>query len=390
MADSRAALVLSYSNIESDPRVRRQIDWLTGDGWAVDTLGLGASPEVREHFTIAPPRAWMLTKWGAAAVHLLIPHRLTFRITLLSRVPKALRKRIRAGEYQLVVFNETEFGPWLSTSRDFAGAAASGRARLHLDLHEYHHPERRRNTFGGRLTSGYYRWVRSFMGHSAFTSRSAVNDPIGRLHAGEFGFAPPVEMRNIPPYAELAPTPVDPGEIKLLFHGMASMQRGFREILEAMRILPEHFSMTFMLMPNPKVHDWLREQFATHPAKDRLSIVPPAPMREITERINEYDLEIIYYRPHTKNLEFAQPNKFFEAIQARMGVVVAEGKTMAPIIRQWQNGVVVSGYEGSDLAAALAPLSADDVTAMKEASDQASRELNAEVEGARFTAIFAE
>ena len=108
---------------------------------------------------------------------------------------------------------------------------------------------------------------------------------------------------------------------------------------------------------------------------------------EIAERINEYDLEIIFYRPLNKNLEFAQPNKFFESIQGRLGIVVAEGKTMAPIVREWENGVVVSGFEGADLADALASLTAEDVAAMKEASDRAAREFNAEAEGRRFLTV---
>jgi hypothetical protein len=279
------------------------------------------------------------------------------------------------------VLNETEFAPWVSEKGAYAIA---DRTRVHLDLHEFHNPHQRRKTFGGRLTSHHYRWARGHIGNQAFSSRSVVNDPIGQLYLKEFDIPPMIEVRNAPTFVDQDPSPVDPENIRMLFHGLGSFQRGFAEILEAMRLLPKQFSMTFMLMPNPALEEWLRTQIAEHPAKERLHIVEPAPMREIAARINKYDLEIIFYRPTSKNLEFAQPNKFFESMQGRLGIVVGETATMAPIVREWGNGVVVPGFDGEDLAASLSPLTAEDVAQMKVATSAAAARLNAETEGERF------
>ena len=153
-----------------------------------------------------------------------------------------------------------------------------------------------------------------------------------------------------------------------------------------MRVLPARFSMTFMLMPNPAVRARLQEQIDAHPARDRIRIVPPAPMRELAERINGYDLEIIFYRPLERNLEFALPNKFFEAVQGRLGVVVGESPAMAELVREHGIGVVVPGFEGTDLAAALDALTPDDVERIKAASHRAADVLNAEVEREAFLA----
>jgi glycosyltransferase involved in cell wall biosynthesis len=382
----RSALVLSYSVIESDPRVRRQVDWLTGAGWEVDTLGLGGrpTPDVRDHFALAEPSRWVTSRAGVLAAQLLLPPRARFRRQLVSRIPAEATARLRAGDYDLVVFNETEFGPLVADPKVFTPAAR--RARLHVDLHEYHNPVQRRRTLGARITGSHYRWVRRFIGHPAFTSRSVVNAPIGRLYVDEFGIAEPVPVRNIPPFVGQEPSAVDPAEVRLLFHGLASARRGFDEILEAMRVLPARFSMTFMLMPNPAVRARLQEQIDAHPARDRIRIVPPAPMRELAERINGYDLEIIFYRPLERNLEFALPNKFFEAVQGRLGVVVGESPAMAELVREHGIGVVVPGFEGTDLAAALDALTPDDVERIKAASHRAADVLNAEVEREAFLA----
>ncbi len=377
------ALVISYSSIESDPRVRRQITWLNEAGWVVDVLGLGPDtiPSVRESFVIGAPKVWALRPIRLALAHLIFSNRSLYQRLVLDRVPKELLTRVHNGSYGLIVFNETEFVPWAAQIKASAGGSAT---HLHLDLHEYRPPTRRRNTLGGKLTSPHYRWIRSFIGNSAFVSRSVVCSPIGELYAREFDIAPLSVIQNAPTLVLQDPSPIDPAEIRLLYHGLAGYDRGFSEMLAAMQMLPEHFSMTFMLMPDEAVHAQLRNEIALHPAKDRIHIVAPAPMPEIAQYINKYDLEVIFFRPRSKNLEFALPNKFFESIQGRLGLIVNEGRTMAPIVRELGNGLVVKGFEGSDLAAALTPLTAVEVADMKSASAQAAHHLNATAEGKVF------
>lgn len=382
---SRAALVISYSDIATDPRVRREVDWLCDAGWTVDSLGLGEhpTPRVDEHYALGRPWKWTQSKLGTLISHVLFPPKLSFRILTTRRIPRALRDRVRRGEYDLVVFNEFEFVPWAQDPRDFTPAARRG--TLHLDLHEFRNPSVRRMTLGGKLTGRYYRWVRQQLGSRVFDSRTVVNIPIGRLYADEFGFPVPTEVRNAPPMVPgLAPSPVDPAEIRLLFHGLPSWLRGFDDILAALEGLPDTFSMTFMLMPQPKVHARLRESIAKHPARNRIRIVPPAPMREIAARINEYDLEIIFYKPLEPNLQYAMPNKFFEAAQGRLGVVVGETPTMAPLVREYGHGVVVPEFTADSLRETLAALTADAVATMKKNAAVVAESINADSEGAAF------
>ncbi|MBM7467107.1 hypothetical protein [Microbacterium esteraromaticum] len=385
-ADSRTALVLTYSDVASDPRVRREIDWLLGDGWTVDTLGLGAdgAADVRQHFTLRDPLKWTTGRLGTLVAHILLPARLRFRALLVSRIPTELRAAVRAGAYDLIVFNECEFTPWVEEGRDFGPEALRG--LRHLDLHEYHNPDVRRNSLGGRITGAHYRWVRGHIASDRFTSRTVVNTPIGELYSKEFGISVPVQVRNAPPFvAGLQPSTVDPAEIRMLFHGLPSWARGFDEILQAMRELPDRFTMTFMLTANPAVHARLRAELETHPARDRIRIVPPAPMREIAQRINEYDLEIVFYRPNgTYNIKYAMPNKFFEAAQGRLALVVGETPTMAPIVREFGNGVVVPEFTWESLRDTLAGLDAEAIAEMKTRSSVAAEAINSASEGRSF------
>ncbi len=117
---------------------------------------------------------------------------------------------------------------------------------------------------------------------------------------------------------------------------------------------------------------------------DRVRIVPPVAMTEISNTINEYDVEIMFYPPTGPNVEFALPNKFFEAIQGRLGVVVGESPMMAELVREYGLGPVVQGWTGADLARTLSELTSDDVAAFKRAAHSAAGALNAEHEGRVF------
>jgi len=378
----RAALVISYSDIANDPRVRRQIDWLVSTGMRVDTLGLGARPpeKVRSHFTIDALPRWASTLWGAALIHLLLPGSLQFRILGSSRIPRELRARLVDGGYDVAVFNEYEFTPWPSDRRLFDPE----RMRIHLDLHEFREPGRRGRSRWARLTQRHYRWVRRHIGSSAFTSRSTVSSGIAAQYEHEFGFAPMTVIRSTPDYVDQQPSDVDPEHIRLLYHGMAAWSRGLPQIAQAVAGLPDRFDMTFMLTEPRSQIDRLRSLIDELGIASRARIVPAVPMREVAQRINEYDLELIFFPPISTNIEFALPNKIFEAIQGRLGLVIGRSPMLVDVVERYGNGVIAEGWDPEDLRAALDSLDAEHIRRLKLASASAALELNAEREGEAF------
>jgi hypothetical protein len=364
--------------------VRREIDWLAGAGLSIDTLGLGEHPDERvaEHFAIGGLPRWAKTRWGQLVLHVFVPVSLRFRALTLSRLPKGVKEQLRARAYDTIIFNEYEFVPWVTDRRLFDPK----RTHIHLDLHEYHEPKLQARTRWARLTGGYYRWMRKHIGSPQFSSRSTVASGIADLYEREFGFDKMSLVRNAPPYVEQAPSPVDPDRIRLLFHGMASWARGFTQIIDALDGLDERYSMTFMLTQPQHNIDRLRALIDERGLTERARIVPPSPMREISRRINEYDLEIVFYPSTTTNVRLALPNKIFEAIQGRLGLVIGHSPMLEEIVVLHGNGVVVDGWTGADLRDALNALTPEKVAHLKEASARAAQHLNAENEGATFLA----
>lgn len=378
MDDTKLALVAVESRIERDPRVSRQIDWLTQDGWRVDSLGLGDSSAlgVRDHFPIADVAPWKLTKFGTAVIYGLLSHRKKFEVLTLARFPAEVRSRVRNGDYDLIILNDRHFVPWIAERRDFTSAALSG--HVHLDLHEYFIPKLKRDSLWRIATASYYEWCRRLFAHRAFTSRSTVNSGIAKLYAAEFDIATPAVIRNSPPFVDLEPSDVDPENIKLIHHGTARWDRGLRQMIDAVRMSDRRIELTLMLVGEESVLAELRDLFAD--IADRVALVPPVQMESLAQEVNQYDLEVIFYEPTSKNLELALPNKLFEAVQGRLGLLIGPSPEMVKIIETYGNGAVAAGWAPSQLAEVLNGLDAESVAKMKWSSHNAASELNSETE----------
>jgi glycosyltransferase involved in cell wall biosynthesis len=371
--------------IHRDPRVSRQVESLIDAGWTVDTIGIGkpAAPGVRHHSWLRPLNRFVATTLGTLVIHGLLPHRLRFRLLVSDQVESAAKERISSGEYGVIVFNDIDFVPWVDDSATFTAAAR--RAHIHLDLHEYFPITMRRDSLYRRFTASYNAWIRRHIGSTRFTTRSTPVRGISELYAKEFGFSTPAVIRNCPPAVEQDPGAVDPREIELLYHGAYNPTRGIYEIVDAMHLVDERFSMTFMLVGPESYIGELRAY--AEGLGDRVRFVPAVPMDEICTAVHRYDLEVMFYPPKTTNLELALPNKFFEAIQGRLGVVIGDSPMMRELVDEHGLGLVVEGWTAQDLAAGINSLTPDRVAGFKRAAHAIASDFSAESERHAFLAI---
>lgn len=377
------ALIITHTLIQRDPRVRREVEWLTAAGWNVDTVGLGVEglPEVSTHFPYAPERRAAKSLLVKAAIHLLLPPRARFKLLTASRLPEELRRALAADTYDLVLVNDIALLPIIDH------VPTSSRT-VHIDLHEYHAPSLNPTMRGARLANSLHRWSRAFIGDPRVRSRSTVATGIAELYRDEFGVDQPTLIRNAPPYENLTPSQVADGRIELVYHGAAAWERGLRILIDAMALLSGRFRLNLILVGSAATLADVAQSTAA--LGDRVRVFPPVPVPEISTRINEFDLEVMFYPPATANLRFALPNKLFEAVQGRLGIVVGESPMMAQLAREYGNGLVISGWSARNLANALETLTADDVSAFKNASDTAARTLNSENEREMFMSVVEE
>jgi glycosyltransferase involved in cell wall biosynthesis len=373
------------SPLATDPRILREIDWLASDGWEVDTLGIGQTPDprVRQHFATRSSPAWTASKLAKGLIHTLLPYSTRFRVLARPQLPPELDAR--AGAYDLIVVNDVDLVPWIV--RDGRSLRAPD-GRVHLDLHEWHpSAPGRAADVTTRLVRGYQDWMTDQLASPVFTSRSTVAAGLGELYAQRYGIAPLLIIRNSPAYESLHPSPVDPDAIELVYHGNADLARGLGLLAVALPLLEPRFRLNLMLTGADADKSALRALLAAH--ADRVVYHDPVPVSEIARRINGWDLEVIFYPPTIPNLKYSLPNKFFEAVEGRLGVVAGESPEMAALIRAYGIGAVVEGWTGEDLAAAINRLTGDDVMAIKAGTEAAAQVLNSQTERLVFGRIMA-
>src|SRR5690606_15907970 len=99
---------------------------------------------------------------------------------------------------------------------------------------------------------------------------------------------------------------------------------------------------------------------------------------ELVSTLNGYDLGVHVLPPVNFNNANALPNKVFDYVQARLGLVVGPTPEMAALAREHGVGLVAEDFTAEALAAVLDSLTPERVRELKAASHAAARELSAE------------
>ncbi len=159
-------------------------------------------------------------------------------------------------------------------------------------------------------------------------------------------------------------------------------------LVSAMSQIESRFSLHLMLVGKPSWINALESQ--ARDLADRVHFPPPVDVRDVALALNDFDLEVIFAPPTTDNIRHGLPNKLFESIQGRLGVVTGNAPDKADLVQRYRNGVIVDGWHEEDLARTINALTVADIETMKRASHIASAELNSQAEGARFLSAVAD
>lgn len=102
-----------------------------------------------------------------------------------------------------------------------------------------------------------------------------------------------------------------------------------KKMIWLMDHLDDRFEMYLMLVPTDQ--DYLTElkKLAGNRA---VEFLPTVPTQQISTFINQFDLGLFIVEPVNFNYTHALPNKFFEFIQARLGIVIGPSPEMKRIV----------------------------------------------------------
>lgn len=360
--DARPSLlIVSYSPIADDPRVARQVR-LFSERYAVTTCGYGPAPEgVVDHVRIPEEVVW----WHKNR-RLLAEHRYASAY-LTSPVYVYLRGRLAAGAFDVVLANDADTVPLALLLRPRGG--------VHADLHEYATRQHESNWRWRIFVAPYYRWiVREFLPRCA--SVTTVGDGLALEYEREFG-VPVSVVTNAPPYQRREPGSVD-GPLRLVHSGYANPVRGLAETIRGVELADADVTLDLYLRDEGSGH--LDELLELVTDSRRVRLHDPVPYGGLHDVLSRHDLGVFVVPPVTFNLEWTLPNKFFDFVQARLGIVVGPSPEMASLVHRHGLGVVTADFTAESLAATLEALTPEQVAGFKAASHAAAQELSAEAQ----------
>lgn len=375
-------LVMCLSQLDSDPRVLKQIEWLSKAGWRVDTLGMGGRPSasVRNHFEISPKT--LFRKFSSAFILLMPFGVFSFKKFSASTIPTRLFRRLGKEKYTNIVVNDIDL-LGLATSISEEQSKLNNNLRLHLDLHEFHTwTSNSHYPILSKKLENYHSWLCSLISSKAITSISTVNSGIAELYKQQYEITMPAVIRNSKTLLVLKPSIVDPENIRLVYHGYAELSRGLKELIESSAHLEKRFSLSLMLTGNAAVIQQLKDLANKH--NPNINFVNSVPMDLVSQTLNAFDVSLAFFPPVNQSFLYALPNKFFEAIQARIPIVAGESPEMASLIRNFKLGWIVKDWQYESLISLINSLSIEEINLAKQNVDKSSKEFSSDTDREAF------
>jgi len=352
-------LIISFSRIEADARLLKQVGRLSRDV-DVHTVGYGDTPPgARSHIRI--PDEMPIWRYDRVKVVMRRYRRAYWDNSAIAFAARALQ----GSKWDVVLANDVD-AVGLALSQD----AVHG---VHADLHEYA-PRQKEDVLKWRLfVAPFVRWMcRRFVVKA--NSVTTVGQGIADEYRREYGINADV-VTNAAPFAKLAATPVS-SPIRLVHSGAALRDRNIMAILDAVDATTSDVSLDLYLTPNDP--GFLAEVSVRADGSERITLHDPVPYAQLSSVLNAQDVGIHLLPPVNFNNTWALPNKFFDYVQARLGVVIGPSPEMARLLQAHAFGAVADGFSAGDLTRVLDALSADEVRSWKAASDAAAEELSGE------------
>lgn len=394
--DTTSIAIVAFSNIASDSRVLRQIQYLSTD-FPIDVIGFGNLPSAKK-----------------VKMKSLEQHHLPVGLTTSQKIVR----RIRSGQYlpylQLIVgrlipkkgyeawywsrnecqqafLHLLESRPKIIHANDWMtlplAVQVSKRigAKVVADLHEYAPLES-----NGVLWHLFLRPLREYVLSTYMPQTVAsitVNQTIAEKYQEKFKFKPIVIMNAPKINTEIKFKLTQSNIIHLVHHGGFTQDRKPELMLHALAKLDNRFHLNFMFMGNANAISSF-EHVANTMCPGRVTFHTPVEPDQVTLKISEFDIGF-YLLPTTNfNNSVASPNKFFDFIHAGLAICIGPSPEMARMCHQYGFGIVSPSFDANTVAQLLNQLTPSSINKMKLAALNARLELNSDVELNKLLALY--
>jgi hypothetical protein len=393
MPSRKKALIISYSNLNSDPRVLRQIEFI-GRKYDIITAGVTASGHPNEQaFTPLLVNFNITFHFGfpkllRKACSLLIAYPIYIISDMYERFyllmflkwiknydkyywtfhrKKSLQK-LNKQDFDLIVANDISALPLAAALKKQKGCL------IYYDAHEYAPLEYDNDPKWLKIKSPYFTYLsKQYIPFADYctTIGQMIADKFFELTGRHFDV-----VYNAPVYYELPIVLKEDGIIRCVHHGVASPIRKIENMVDAFIQLGPKYELHLLLMNNDNdYYQWLIKTAEKYP---NIYMHKPVPTKEIPHFINQFDITLNFIPPVNFNYTCGLPNKFFESIQARIMLICGPLEEQRYLINQYGLGLVGNGFEYTDVIEVMRQVRKEDIRQYKENADKAAHLLSAE------------
>lgn len=358
-------LVLTFTPIHSEPRALKQIQHLsqrydvTSAGFGpqavagVPHIELDPSPPTRNpaRFPLVKAFSFLLRLYPYLSRH-------------DPRVAGA-RERLAQQKWDIIIAHDVATVPLSRSLNPHIGVL--------VDLHEYAPRQDEHSRIFKMLIAPYYRWI--LRKHVAKCPQvTTVGKGILEEYRREFGIASTLVV-NATPFHTLEPTDTS-APIRLVHSGISAAHRKLEVMIDAVTQSNANVTLDLFLMPTDEAYMSFLRARAGNDARIRFR--DPVPYSELIDTLHSYDVGLTLIAPTTFNLAWCLPNKFFDFVQARLGVISGPSPEMASFIERYGFGVVTDDFSADSLRRVLDSLTPGQVRQLKQASHTHAEELSGE------------
>lgn len=369
MESRKTILIIADTPLHRDPRVLVQIEALSKE-YRLVAIGRSKPQKGLDKFIIISPESFLSrverkVRYYLGMFFLYQKNYLSYALISFS-ASKCLSECLKES-IDTILCNDVDMLPVASEIKRRTGA------KLYLDCHEYT-PRQWDGDPNFKKMELYWDWVMKnyvpFVDYSTVVCKS-----IGDLYKKNYHLECENIVMNLPSKEDkLQPTPVIDGRIRMVHHGGLNRNRKLENMIELMDLLDDRFTLDFYLVDIASTYFCELNNLAK--GNDRINFHKPVPTQKICKEINQYDIGLFLLSPLCTNYRLALPNKFFEFIQARLGIAIWPSVEMKAILEEYNLGVCSGDFSLSDLAKKLNQITTRELEIYKRNSHQASEIFN--------------
>lgn len=376
------ALIMTRTDINRNAGTQRLADWMLDLGYDLDVVSSAQilDAQYQSKVNLIPLAGQAVAQKNAVQKAMIALNLFLLRDKshfIWNKGTKQVFHKLANTQYDVVIVNDIYLGPVARRIANHIGA------RLVFDAREYY-PRQYEHSWLWRV---FIRPVRQSLCRQFIATAdlvTTVSPGLAQAYADEFDIQKPLVIESMAAKYEMALQARNDPQIRLLYHGAATPQRGLHDMITMMDHLGTDFSLDMVLINQQYFPSYAERLQDMADSRDHVRIVDAVTPDQIIAFSAQYDVALITYPPNSYNIKHCLPNKFFESIQARMAIIVGETPDMAEYVQHYGLGVVAQGSNAEDWADAVRQLTRDTVEHYRHNADKAAQDLHSDIAGLRF------